>query len=157
MRNLPVLLLLTLGAAVACSSGPSLTVSNTSVDAIYSCPPGASDAAYDLHATADVHNTTSSTVTINSITAVLTLEASKGAWQEKIGDSYNAGSAKFTPATVAAGATTTVQVTIASACTNSKAGNGGKDYGDYAVTLHIATSAGTFSDTSKNMHRILAA
>jgi hypothetical protein len=110
-----------------------------------------------VHATVVLHNPTSSAVTIKSVTAEMTLEATQGTWQEKVGDTYSAGSATFTPASVAAGGDTTLQVTIPSACTNGRAGNAGKSYGDYQVTLRIATSAGTFTSTSKNLHRIVAA
>jgi hypothetical protein len=144
--------------AAACSSNaPSLTVGGAAVDATYSCPPGASNAAYNMHATVDLHNPTSSSVSIKSVTAEMTLQATQGTWAEKVGDKYDAGSATFTPASVAAGGNATLNVTIPSACTNGKAGSAGKSYGDYQVTLHIATSAGTFTSTSKNLHRIVAA
>lgn len=134
-----------------------MTVSNASVDAAHSCPAGASNAAYDLHAQVDVHNSTSNSVTIKTITADMTLEASGGTWEEKIGDRYSVAAARFTPESVGSGATTTVQLTVPSACTNSKTGTGGKSHGDYQVTLHLATSSGSFSVTSKNLHTITAA
>jgi hypothetical protein len=157
MRRLTAVLFTALALA-ACSSGsPSLAVGAATVDPSYSCPPGSSDAAYNLNATVEVRNPTSGAVTIKTVTAEMTLQATQGTWQEKVGDRYEASNARFTPDSVAAGADTTLKVSIPSACTNGKAGNAGKSYGDYKVTLHIATSAGTFTSTSSNLHRIVAA
>lgn len=144
--------------SVACSSStPGVAAGHTTVDATYSCPAGASDARYQVHATSDLHNATSSTVTIRSVTVDMTLKATQGTWGEKVGDRYDAGSASFTPASIAAGRDATLNVTITSACTNTKTGTGGKSYGEYQVTLHIDTSAGTITATSANLHRIIAA
>jgi hypothetical protein len=141
----------------ACSGQAStFALTSADVDATYSCPAGANNAAYDLHANVQAHNATSSTVTIKSVTADMTLNATKGSWLEKIGDKYDAGAAKFTPVKVAPGATTTLKVIASSACTNVKAANG-ESYGDYRVTIHVATSAGSYSISSKNLHRIVAA
>ncbi len=129
---------------------------NAVVDATYSCPASSNDAPYQLHASVDAHNPTSSAITIRSVTAVLKLEAVKGEWIEKVGDTYEAGNATFTPGSVAAGANTTIMVTIASACTSGKSTTAASSYGDYLVTLHITTSAGAFTMTSTNRHRLLA-
>jgi hypothetical protein len=56
---------------------------------------------------------------------------------------------------VAAGAGTTLTVTIPSACTARKTG-GQLSYADYSVTLTFVTSAGTFKIESRNRHRIVA-
>ena len=158
MRKLLAVALAGIALVTACSfSSQSLTVGTATVDPTYSCPPGSTNAAYDVHGTVALHNPSSSAVTIKAVTAEMTLEATQGTWSEKVGDRYNAGSAKFTPATVAGGGSTTLEVTIPSACTNGKAGNAGKSYGDYKVTLSIATSAGTFTAASSNLHRIVAA
>jgi hypothetical protein len=143
---------------LACSSGSqSVSVGQASVDPSYTCPTGSNDTAYDLHATVSVHNATSSAVTIKSVTAELTLKASAGTWAEKVGDRYDAGTANFTPSTVAAGATRTIDITVKSACTNGKTAAGGKSYGDYQVALNIDTSDGSFTSTSRGFHRIVAA
>jgi len=143
---------------VACSSGSqTVSVGQASVDPTYTCPTGSNDATYDVHATVSVHNPTSRAVTIKSVTADLTLKASAGTWAEKVGDRYDAGAANFTPSTVAAGATRTIDVTVRSACTNGKTAAGGKSYGDYQVALHIDTSDGNFTSTSRGFHRIVAA
>ena len=138
-----------------CGSG-SFTLTGASVDPTYTCPVGADNAPYDLHASVDVHNGTSSTVTIKSIAAELTLEAITGLWLEKVGDKYEAGSLSFAPASVASGSNATLRVTIPSACTNSKATNSASA-GDYRVTIHLVTSAGTYSISSKNRHLLVAA
>lgn len=157
VRALSLIALSALTIVAGCSSSaPALSVGGATVDATYSCPPGADNAAYKLNATVDVRNPTSSTVTIKTVTAEMTLEAIAGTWAEKVGDSYDAGSATFAPVSVRAGSSTTLRVTVPSTCTNGKSGNGGKSYGDYRVTLHIATSDGTFTSTSTNMHRIVA-
>lgn len=157
MRRLWLASVAAVALSAACSSSPSsLTVSDAAVDATHSCPAGATDAAYTVHATADLHNPTSSTITVTSVSADMTLEAVKGTWQEKVGSTYDAGRVTFTPASVPAGRSATLNVTIPSTCTNGKA-TGGNAYGDYQVTLHVATSAGAIVVTPKNLHRILAA
>src|SRR5256885_9559273 len=91
-------------AAVACSSspGPTFSLAAASVDPTYWCPGGASSAAYDLHATVDARNGTSKEVTIQSATAEMVLTSVSGAWLEKIGERYDAGTVNVTPASVAA-------------------------------------------------------
>jgi len=142
---------------VACSGNSStFALTKASVDQSFTCPAGANNAPYDLHATVDAHNGTSGTVTINSATADLTLEAVKGSWLEKVGDRYQASNVTVAPATVTAGANASLQVTIPSACTNGKA-TSGASYGDYRVTVHISTSAGNFSISTTALHRLVAA
>jgi hypothetical protein len=154
----PLIGLLIVGASMFACSGTTSTFNLTSadVDPTYTCAVGANNAAYDLHANVQTHNATSGAVTIKSVTADMTLDAVKGSWQERIGDKYDAGAAKFTPASIGQGATTTLKVTISSACTNAKASNG-ESYGEYRVTIHVTTSAGSFSISSKNLHRLIAA
>ena len=143
---------------LACSSSSqSVSVGQASVDPTHTCPTGSNDAAYDINATVAIHNPTSKAVTINSVTADMTLKATAGAWAEKVGDKYDAGAAKFTPSTVPAGATGTIDVTVKSECTNGETAVGGTSHGDYQVALHIDTSAGNFTSTSSGLHRIVAA
>ena len=111
---------------VACSSTPAtFALIGASVDPTYKCPGGANNAAYDLHATIDARNNTSRPVTVESITAEMTLTAT--------------------------------HVTIPSACTSGKYGEGVSSSGDYTVTMHIATSAGAYAISARNQHQILAA
>lgn len=142
-------------AACSCSSS-TFALTNASVDRSYTCPAGANNASYDLHVNVDAHNGTSSAVTIKSASADLTLEAVNGPWLEKVGDKYEASNVTVAPTTVASGANASLQVTIPSACTNGKATNGAS-YGDYRATVHLATSAGNFSISSKTLHRLVAA
>jgi hypothetical protein len=146
------------GCLVAGCSGESssFALTNASVDQTYTCPAGANNASYELHATVDAHNGTSAAVTIKSVTASMTLEAIKGSWLDKVGDKYQAANATVTPTTVAAGANSSLKVTIPSACTNGKVTNGAS-YGDYRVSIQLATSAGNYGISSKAVHRIIAA
>jgi hypothetical protein len=157
VRSLPLAILVVLIAA--CSSGQPSTfaVTGASVDPTYWCPGGANNAHYDLHATVTVHNGTGGAVTIQSVTAQMMLVAVQGGWVEKPGDRYDAGAATFSPGTVAAGSTSTVNVTIGSACTSDSYGSGGSSHGDYSVTMVLVTSAGRYSVTANNQHEIRAA
>lgn len=119
-------------------------------------PGGAKDAAYDLHATVNVHNGTNKTVAINAVTAEMTLASVTGDWLERVGERYDAGSAKFSPAAVRPGADAALKVTIASACTSGPYGTGVSSSGQYNVSLLVATSAGTFAVTAANQHEIVA-
>jgi uncharacterized protein YcfL len=157
MRHLVVAALTILLVAACSSSKPAtFTLDSASVDTTYYCPGGANNAAYDLHATVKVHNGTSKAVTIDSATAQMTVASIKGSWLEKVGDRYNADGVKFTPATVAAGGTSSVKLTIPSACTSGKSGTGTPSSADYKVTVHLTTSAGTFTITAANKHEIVA-
>ena len=140
----------------ACSFGsPStFTVSNASVDPSYTCPAGANNVRYDVRGTIDARNATSKAVTISTVDATMTLAAVKGAWLQKIGDRYDAGSVTFTPSSIGAGANTTLVVTVPSSCTG-RSPNTPVASGDYTVTFTLKTSAGTFKLDSKDKHRIL--
>jgi hypothetical protein len=144
--------------AASCGFGSStFALNSASVDATYQCPTGASNSEYDVHATIQVNNGTSNTVSIRSVDAVMTLVAVKGTWLETLGDRYTASNVTFTPSSVAGGASATVHVTIPSACTNGKTPTGGSSYGEYSVGLTVGTSAGTFTILSGNRHRIVPA
>ena len=114
---------------------------------------GAHNAAYDIHGTIDAHNGTSKEVTITAVQATLTLAAVKGEWLQKVGEKYVAANATYSPTSVAAGARTTLTVTIPSACTGRVKGAPVAS-GDYAVSFDLPTSAGTFKTASKNRHQI---
>lgn len=145
-------------AVSACSSPKpaTLTLDSASVDPTYYCPGGANNASYDLHATVRVHNGTSKAVRIDAVTAQMTVASIKGPWLEKVGERYSADGVKFAPATVAAGAESSVKLTIPSACTSGKYGTGTSSSADYDVIVHLATSAGTFAITAANQHQIVA-
>lgn len=139
----------------ACGGTPTFSLSDAAVDDSYACPANARNAAYDVHATIAAHNGTANQVLITSVSAVMTLSAVQGTWLQKVGDRYDAGSVAFTPTSVAAGATATLQVSIPSSCTRGQTASGAS-YGEYAVSFKIVSSAGPFQITSKNKHRILA-
>ncbi len=154
---LAVFALALLASGCTTSSQPNVTLDSASVDPTYFCPGGASNAHYDLHGTIRVHNPTAKPVTIESVTAQMRLAAVTGTWLEKIGDRYDAGVASFSPADVPAGSSGTVKVTIASACTSGQYGSGVSAAADYDVTMHVVTSAGTYTITAANQHEIVAA
>ena len=145
---------------VACSiGGPStFTLNSASVDARFICPTGTADAPYNLNATIDVRNGTSSTVTIQSVAAVMTLAAIKGSWLERVGDKYEAAGVTVSPKTVGAGSSASLKVTVPSACSNGKTASTstGASYGDYSVMFTVATSSGTHAIESQNRHRLVA-
>lgn len=147
------------GLVAACSVGTPTTfgVVGASVDSAYTCPFGANNAPYDLHGIVDVRNGTSSTVTIKSVAAVMTLTAVHGTWLERAGSKYDAGMVTFTPTTVTAGRSTSLTLTIPSFCTNGKAPGNGTSYGEYSVALTITASTGTYRIVSTNHHRIIPA
>src|SRR6267143_1028953 len=158
MRRLLAMAAAAAGLAAACSSSPTtFALTSASVDPQYSCPGGANNAPYDLHATIAVHNGTSSTVNIKSIAAEMTLTAVKGGWLEKVGDRYNAEAVKFEPSSVPAGSSATIKVTIPSACTSGSPGSSLSGSGEYRVTMRVTTSTGVHAISASNQHQILAA
>jgi len=150
-------LALWLAAGCAIGAPSTFALNSASVDSTYSCPLGAANARYDLRATIDVRNGTSSTVTIKSVSAVMTLAAIKGGWLEPVGAKYQASDVTFSPSTVGAGSDASLKVTIPSACTSGKTPNPSVIYGEYSVALTVETSAGTHTITARNRHRIIAA
>ncbi len=145
--------------AASCSGGHTSTFSLTSAsaDPTYRCPGGANNAPYDVHATVGVRNSTSSVVTIKGVNAEMTLKDVSGSWIEKVGDAYDAGAASYSPGTVKPGSTATLNVKFQSACTSPVYGSGPTSYGDYRITLRVITSAGTYTISAANLHRIVAA
>jgi hypothetical protein len=151
------LVLSVVGGGCAIGAPSTFTLNSASVDGSYSCPLGAANAPYSLRATIDVRNGTSSSVTIKSVSAVMTLSAVKGGWLEPVGDKYEVGDVTFSPSKVNAGSTASLKVTIPSACTNGKTRSATAVYGEYSVALTVATSAGTQTISTRNRHRIVAA
>jgi hypothetical protein len=137
-------------------SSAEFTLSNAAVDSSHACASAASNASYEIHATVDGHNAKSSTVSIKTVSAVMTLSAVHGGWLEKVGYRYEAGNVAFAPDSIGAGSTTTLKLTIPSACTNHSTNGGPVSFGEYSVALTVATSAGTFKIDTRNRHRIIA-
>jgi len=131
------------------------TLSNAMVDPNHPCASGSSNAAYDIHATVTGRNTTTAAVSISAVSAVMTLVAVHGGWLEPVGSTYTPDKIVVTPDRVGAGASATLSLTLPSACTNLAKSPGSGSYGDYSVTFRFVTSAGTFSVTSRNRHRIV--
>jgi hypothetical protein len=143
---------------VSCGFGPAtFNLNNASVDALFACPRGSNNAPYNLHASTGAHNGTSSSVTIKTVTAVLTVASVHGTWLEQVGSKYNAGEVSFKPTRIDAGSDATLKVIIPSACTNNSGATSGTSYADYEVTLTVVSSAGTNRIDAQNKHRITAA
>lgn len=152
-----MLVLAALALAAACTSGSTaFTLGDAVAESAHLCAAGARNAPYPLRMSVAAHNPTSSAVVIKSVTASLKLEAEKGPWLEKIGDVYDAGAATFTPSSIAAGSDRSLEVTVTSACTGAQSLGAAAAYGDYLVTLRVETSAGIFTVSSRNRHRIVA-
>ncbi len=131
-------------------------VASASSDATYTCPEGATQQPYDLHVTIAADNPTSSDVTIASASAEMVVATVHGSWQQPVGFTYSAGNVPFSPARVLKGSKTNVTLTIPSACTNNSKTGTEDNYADYTVRATLVTSAGTFTVTCSNKHRILA-
>ena len=152
-----VLLIGVVSGGCSIGSPSTFSLNGASVDASYTCPTGVDNAAYELHATIDLRNGTTSRVTIQSVAASMTLSAIVGSWLERVGDRYEASGVTFAPAAVGAGSSTSLRVTIPSACTNGEAPAAGTSYGDYSVALVLTASSGTYTIQSRNHHRLVAA
>jgi hypothetical protein len=152
------LVLLLIGVAAGCAGGApaTFTLKGASVDSAYDCPAGASDAPYSLHGVIEMRNGTSSSVTVKSVTAVMTLVAVKGTWLEKVGDKYEAAGVTSSISALAAGSSASTQLTIPSSCTRGKTAGSETSYGEYSVAFTLTTTSGTYSIQSTNHHRILA-
>jgi hypothetical protein len=149
--------LLLLGSSCTFGSPGTFSINNASVDPGYSCPRGSNNVYYDIHASLDAHNGTSSSVTIMTVTAVMKLASVHGVWLQQVGSKFNAGKVSFGPPRVAAGADVTLTLIIPSSCTNGSQAGAAASYGEYSVTLTVTSSAGTHSVDTKNRHRITAA
>ena len=143
--------------ASGCGESSNFSLSNAKVDLNHACASAVNNASYDLHATVEMHNGKSSSVSITSVSAVMTLSAVHGGWLQQVGYQYEAQNLAFTPDHVGAGAGATLKVTVPSACTNQSPNGGPVSYADYSVALTVITSAGTFKIGSSNKHRIIAA
>src|SRR5258708_37708465 len=101
-----------------CSVGaPStFTLNSASVDQSFVCPTSAKDLSYTIHATIDVRNGTTTTVTIRSVAVVMTLAAVKAGWLEHIGDKYDAGGGTVSPETIGAGHSASLTLSLPKSC-----------------------------------------
>lgn len=153
----PLLLLIGIMGGCAIGAPSTFTLTSASADQSYVCPTAADNLAYKIHATIGVRNGTSSSVTIGSVAAVMTLAAVKGGWLEHLGERYQAPGVTFSPEAVGGGSSTSLNVIIPSTCTNGKAPSSGSSYGDYSIAFTVVTSAGTRTILSSNRHRITAA
>ena len=156
-KTAPLLLLIAVVSGCSIGGPSTFTLSSASVDESYVCPTSANDLAYKLHATIDVQNGTSSTVTIRSVAVVMILASVKGGWLERVGDRYGANGVTVSPDRVGPGSSTSLAVTFPSTCTNGKVPNAGASYADYSVSFTLFTSSGTHTIVSQNRHRIVAA
>jgi len=136
------------------STGFALT--GATVDGTYTCAVGSANTRYDLHAKISADNSSSKTVDVRSIDAVMVVSAVHGQWQQAVGTRYDAGEVHFSPRSVGASSKATLTATIPSACTNGQHQGTSDDYADYSIQLTVVTSAGTFHLTSQNKHRIVA-
>lgn len=137
--------------------GPTgFALTGATVDGTYTCAVGSNNASYDLQARISADNSTSKSVDIDSIDAVMVVSAVHGQWQQAVGSKYDAGEVQFSPRSVGANSKATLTATIVSACTNGKHQGTNDNYADYSVQLTAITSAGTFHLTSSNTHRIVA-
>ncbi len=136
------------------STGFALT--GATVDGTYTCAVGSANTKYDLHAKISADNSTSKSVDVRSIDAVMVVAAVHGQWQQAVGTKYDAGEVQFSPRSVGASSKATLTATIPSACSNGQHPGTNDDYADYSIQLTVVTSAGTFHLTSQNKHRIVA-
>jgi hypothetical protein len=152
------LVLVLVGAAAGCSGGAPATfiLKSASVDATYDCPVGSTDAPYSLHGVIDMRNGTSSSITVNSVSAVMTLVAVRGTWLEKVGDKYEAAGVTSSVGALAAGGSVSSRVTVPSSCTRGKTAGPDVSYGEYSVAFTVITTSGTYSIQSANHHRVVA-
>ena len=127
---------------------------NARVQPNYVCPGTTSDSKYGVEASINTRNDTSAPVLIKSVSALMTLAVVHGGWMQPVGYRYDAGRVASDMGQVPAGSTSTIAVTIPSACRSKSAGV--LSYGDYSVTFTVATSAGTFKIDAGNRHRIIA-
>lgn len=141
--------------APACGS-TGFALAAPTVDATYTCAQGSTNSPYNVQARLAADNSTSKSVGLTSIDAVMVVVAIHGQWQQPVGTKYDAGDVSFSPTSVGAGTKATVTVTIPSACTNFQHQGTSENYGDYTIQLTVVTTAGTFHLTSQNRHRIVA-
>lgn len=146
------------GCGGATGSTPPLakfSLSNARVDS-FICPQGSNNLAYDIHATIDADNSTSSAVYLQRASAVLTAVSVHGNSSNQIRGTFDKPTLSFAPDHFGAGSKTTLHLTAPGACTNTPHQPGVDTYVDFAVRFTIYTDAGTFTLDSVNKHRLSA-
>jgi hypothetical protein len=137
-----------------CRSG-KVALSNARVDSRYTCPKPSTDHPYDVHGSLDVDNGTGNTVTIKSVSEADELVDVHGGWNiGEVGTKSEDPVDSFSPKSVKSGDKSTIRFVIKFTCTD----NGvvaGDTYGDFTFKYTVATSAGTFTITSGNKHRLV--
>ncbi|HXN79194.1 MAG TPA: hypothetical protein VN965_10515, partial [Candidatus Dormibacteraeota bacterium] len=93
----PLLALFALVSGCSIGAPSTFTLNSASVDQSFVCPTSANDLSYTIHATIDVRNGTSNSVTIRSIAVVMTLASVKGGWLERVGQKYDASGVTVSP------------------------------------------------------------
>ncbi len=146
-------LLLVMAACVPiCGIGAKFSLSNARVDASYTCPLPSTNAPYDVHASIDADNSTTSTVTIKSISEEDVLVDIAGNWNGAKGVKGGGPVKDYSPKSIPSGGTATIKFVMPFECTNS--GAGGSTYGDFAFTFTVVTSAGTYKLDAGDKHRL---
>ena len=129
-----------------CLSG-KVTLSNAHVDPSYKCPNPANNLPYVLHASVDVDNSTSNTLTIKSMSEAGTLVDVHGSWNVgSVGQKFNQPIDTFSPNSVKSGDKATIKFTITFSCTSS--GPTASTYGDFDFKFTMVTSAGTYTSST---------
>jgi hypothetical protein len=142
--------------SMGCGGSPAaFTLSNAAVDPNHPCASGSNNAAYDIHATVTGHNSAQSAVSISAVSAVMTLAAVHGGWLQPVGSKYTPDKAAVTPDRIGPGSTAILNLTLSSACTNLAKTAGSISFGDYSISFRFVTSAGNFTISSANRHRIV--
>jgi len=145
--------LVLLGACVPiCGIGAKFSLSNAHVDSQYNCPYPADQKPYDVHATIDASNTLGSAVTIKEIDESDQLVSTAGDWAGPKNATGKGTITTFQPKSIASGANATIKFAVGFVCTNS--GPNVATYGDFSFKFAVKTSAGTFTISSGNHHRL---
>jgi hypothetical protein len=145
--------LVLLGACVPiCGIGAKFSLSNAHVDSQYNCPFPADHKPYEVHATIDAGNTLSNAVTIKEIDESDQLVSTVGDWAGPKTATGKSTITTFQPKSIASGGSSTIKFSVGFECTNS--GPTVSTYGDFSFKFAVKTSAGTFTITAGNHHRL---
>src|SRR2546427_11556416 len=90
------LVLIGLVILAACGS-TGFAVTGATVDGTYMCSVGSASTRYDLHSKISADNSTSKSVDVRSIDAVLVVSAVHGQWEQAGGGRYGARAGPFSP------------------------------------------------------------
>src|SRR5258708_31929651 len=113
--------LVAIGLVIVAACGyTGFAVTGATVDGTYTCSVGSASTRYDLHSKISADNSTSKSVDVRSIDAVMVVSAVHGQWQQAVGTRYDAGEVQFSPRSVGANSKATLAATIPRACTNAQ-------------------------------------